>query len=105
MDRLFNLGPFPIEGNNLTINKRQYDYTEPYNTGHGVSERMIVDMSDTSEALHVLPTGESGLLGSPHYKDQIELYLGGQYHPLRMNREEVEKRNEGTLVLKPKMGK
>ena len=26
LDRLFNIGPFPIEGSHLTVNKRQYPY-------------------------------------------------------------------------------
>ena len=99
LDWIFNLGPFPVGGNNLTINKRQYSYDKPYHVNHGVSERMIVDLSNLDRCLHVLPTGESGQLRSPHHKDQIDLYLGGRYHPAWTGRSEVEKHSKETLIL------
>jgi penicillin amidase len=99
---IFNLGPFRVGGNNLTVNMKYYLYEEPYRVKHGVSERMIVDLSNTGGSLHVLPTGESGNLKSPHYKDQIDLYLGGRYHTAWTDRREVEKNSEATLILKPK---
>jgi penicillin amidase len=101
---IFNLGPFPVEGSHLTINMKQYSYEEPYRVIDGVSERMIVDLSNIRESLHVLPTGESGHLGSSHYQDQINLYLNGRYHTGWIDRLDVEKNREGTLVLKPKFG-
>ncbi|MBW1730914.1 MAG: penicillin acylase family protein [Deltaproteobacteria bacterium] len=61
-------------------------------------------MSIIENALHVLPTGESGLLKSPHYKDQIPLYLGGKYHPAWSDESQVKKNKEGELVLKPLKG-
>ena len=91
LDRLFNIGPFSIEGSHLTVNKRQYPYKTPYDATSGVSYRMIVDFSNMSVSQRVLPTGESGQLGSPHYKDQIDLYLSGRYRPARLERRDVEK--------------
>jgi penicillin amidase len=102
LDRLFNIGPFPMEGNHLTVNKRQYPYKNPYDATSGVSYRMIVDFSNMSVSQRVLPTGESGQLGSPHYKDQIDLYLSGRYRPAWLERTHVEKHAEGTLLLTPK---
>ena len=102
LDWIFNLGPFPVGGDNLTINKKQYPYEKPYRVNHGVSQRMIVDLSNMGGALHVLPTGESGHLKSPHYRDQIDLYLSGKYHPAWTNRADVEKNSEGILILRPK---
>jgi acyl-homoserine lactone acylase PvdQ len=49
----------------------------------------------------VLPTGESGLLGSAHYDDQVELYLHGKYHPIWLNRADVERHAEARLTLVP----
>jgi penicillin amidase len=101
---IFNLGPFPAGGSHLTINMRYYLYEEPYRTKHGVSERMIVDLSNIGGgSFHVLPTGESGHLKSPHYKDQIELYLSGRYHAGWTDRREIERNSEATLILKPKL--
>jgi penicillin amidase len=101
--RIFNLGPFRVGGNHLTVNKRQYSYEEPYRANIGVSERMIVDFSNIEGSLHVLPTGESGNLKSPHYQDQIDSYLGGGYRTAWMDRRDVEKNSEATLILKPKL--
>ncbi len=99
---IFNLGPFPVGGSHLTINKRQYLYEKPYRADHGVSMRIIVDLSNMEGSCRVLPTGESGHLGSPHYKDQTELYLSGRYHPEWTDRREAEKNSEAKLILRPK---
>ena len=81
LDRLFDLGPHPTSGSHLTVDKKQYDYNRPFTVREGVSQRMIVDLANPAVALHVLPTGESGLLGNAHSSDQIDLYLEGRYHP------------------------
>ena len=103
LNLLFNIGPFSIEGSHLTVNKRQYPYKDPYDATSGASYRMIVDFFNINVSQRVLPTGESGLLGSPHYKDQIDLYLSGQYRPAWLERPDVEKHAKGTLTLKPKI--
>ena len=52
-------------------------------------------------SLHVLPTGQSGQLKSPNYRDQIPLYLSGRYHPVWIGAGEAEKQSRGILTLKP----
>jgi penicillin G amidase len=84
------------------VNKKQYDYTRPFWVKVGVSQRMIVDLSNPAVALHVLPTGESGLLGNAHNSDQIDLYLEGRYHPSRLTRSDIEHQAEATLELIPR---
>jgi penicillin amidase len=102
LDRLFDLGPYPTSGSHLTVNKKQYDYNRPYSVREGVSQRMIVDLANPAVALHVLPTGESGLIGNAHSSDQIGLYLEGRYHPSWLTRSDIEHHAEGTLALKPR---
>jgi penicillin amidase len=102
LDRLFNIGPFPVGGSRQTINMKLYSYEKPYSAILGASYRMIVDFSNMSVAHHVLPTGQSGQLGSPHYKDQIDLYLNGRYRTAWFERSDIEKHAKGTLFLKPK---
>lgn len=101
LDRIFNLGPYPVDGNNLTVNKKQYSFEEAYKCNFGVSGRMIVDLSDMHRAFHVLPTGESGHLKSPHHSDQVDLYLQGRYHAAWTARSDVEKNKKSRLILKP----
>ncbi len=101
LNLIFNIGPFPVGGNLLTINKKKYSLDKPYNANHGVSMRMIVDLSNMDGSLHVLPTGESGQLKSPNYRDQLPLYLSGKYHPVWIDRRDAEEHSQGTLTLKP----
>jgi len=99
---IFNLGPFPVGGSHLTVNMRHYSYGKPYQVDHGVSERIIVDLSNPQNSLRVLPTGESGHLRSAHHKDQIDLYLSGRYHTGWMDRRDVERNREAALILRPR---
>jgi penicillin amidase len=64
---------------------------------------MIIDFSDMNASLRVIPTGQSGQLGSRHYKDQVGLYLVGQYHPDWTDRGDIEKHSEAVLIMKPAM--
>ena len=102
LDRLFDLGPHPTSGSHLTVDKKQYDYNRPFTVREGVSQRMIVDLANPAVAQHVLPTGDSGLLGNAHNSDQIDLYLKGRYHPSWLTRPDIEHHAEATLELKPR---
>lgn len=102
LNYIFNLGPFPVGGSLLTVNKKSYPYEMPYQSNHGASMRMIVDLSNMGNSLHVLPTGESGQLKSPHFEDQIDLYLNGRYHKAWIQQGEIDKHSQGRLVLKPR---
>lgn len=99
---LFNLGPFPAGGSGLTINKKAYDYQRPFEVKEGVSQRMLIDLSDPWNARHVLPTGQSGVLHNAHYRDQIDLYLKGADRVMPMQRADVEARCRGRLRLSPR---
>ncbi|KPJ77561.1 MAG: hypothetical protein AMJ54_07560 [Deltaproteobacteria bacterium SG8_13] len=104
LDRLFAIGPFPVGGNHLTVNKSMYHYADPFAAYHGASQRMIVDLASPQTAWHVLPTGQSGLLGNAHHQDQVELYLNGEYRQMRLNRADVEAHAQGKLLLVPAAG-
>jgi penicillin amidase len=102
LDRIFNLPAGEAGGNHLTVNMGLYRYTDPYRMVHGPSQRMLVDLADPATAWHVLPTGQSGLVGNPHYDDQIELYLDGAYHPSWLLPADVGQNLESRLTLIPK---
>ena len=46
------------------------------------ARRFVGEMSSTIQATEVIPGGNSGVLGSPHYADQLPLWLSNLYHPL-----------------------
>jgi penicillin amidase len=77
-------GPFPASGSGFTPNP---SYSGLFGAAiWGASERMIIDFSrwdhdfDTSKM--VIPGGSSGDPASPHYTDQLQLFLRGEYHGL-----------------------
>ncbi|MDR3712508.1 MAG: penicillin acylase family protein [Puia sp.] len=52
------------------------------NQFHGPSWRMIVQLTDKTEAYGVYPGGQSGNPGSPFYDDFIDKWAAGKYYPL-----------------------
>jgi len=49
---------------------------------HGPSWRMIVQLTDKTEAYGIYPGGQSGNPGSPFYDTFLDKWVAGQYNPL-----------------------
>ena len=99
--KFFNVGPFPIAGNKKVLNNQMYDRSADYYRVHaGPSTRRIIDFSDIEHAKAVIPTGQSGNPLSPHYRDQAELYLKGEYRTLLLNAGEIKAESK-LLTLTP----
>ncbi len=49
---------------------------------HGPSWRMIVQLTDKTEAYGIYPGGQSGNPGSPYYDTFLDKWVAGQYNPL-----------------------
>jgi len=83
MDKIFNLGPFPIAGGNEVVDKEGFVYSEDkvYQVQTGPAMRLLMDFSNPNAAIGVIPTGQSGNFMSPHYSDQMKLFLSGKYRP------------------------
>lgn len=52
--------------------------------------RIVLDFAEVEGAESVLPTGQSGNLFSPWYKDQTEMYATGGYRPMLMEKERIQ---------------
>jgi penicillin amidase len=98
---LFNRGPFPLPGHTSTVNKGEFP-DEDFRVKSGPSMRQITDLGDMGRALGILPAGQSGLPASPHYDDLLPLWLAGEYHPLLMDRKDIEEVTRGRLTLRPR---
>ncbi|MCA9873288.1 MAG: penicillin acylase family protein [Anaerolineales bacterium] len=101
IESLVNRGPFPADGGNSIVNATGWDPSNPAAIDWHPSMRMIVDLSNLNASQVVLPTGQSGHPYSPHYDDQILLYLNGQYHTMLWSRTAVEAAAQDTLTLQP----
>jgi penicillin G amidase len=97
----FNLGPVPASGHSQTVNKAEFTDASWAVTA-GPSLRQVTDLSNLDEALAIIPAGQSGIPASPHYGDLFPLWRNGEYHPLLMDRGDVERVAAGTLVLVPR---
>ncbi len=100
IERLFNRGPFAVDGASSAVNNIG-------NAGPGFeatslpSWRMVVDMADFTRAVAIHTTGQSGHAFHPHYDDMIPRWREGQYNPLLWTRDQVEAERAARLVLTP----
>ena len=79
VQHLAKLAPFsrlhlPIGGGTHCINAATGD--------HGPSWRMIVSLTDSTQAYGVYPGGQNGNPGSPYYDTFIDKWANGEYYPL-----------------------
>lgn len=102
MASLFNVGPFPLGGDSTTIWASGTSYHNlATDMMIGPPYRMIVDLADLDNSMSVLAPGQSGHPASPHYCDQVQAWLRGEYHPMLFRRESVEKATRHRLFLHP----
>ena len=102
LDRIFNVGPFPVAGSREVINQQLFLYaTGLKRVNAGPSTRRIVDFSRPERALGINPTGQSGYPFDRHYDDQAELFYTGQLRSQLMNREEILDERRRVLRLRP----
>jgi len=98
----FNVGPYLSGGSDKSPNAGSYSFSDPYTQTAGASMRRIVDFNNLNETQMVLPTGQSGLYNSPHYKDQASLFHSGQYRTTWFNESYIIKnKNFKRLILLP----
>ncbi len=73
---LFCRGPYPSAGAPTTVNTGEWHLWRPFEQALGASARFAADVGDTKWSV-VLPGGISGNFLSPHYGDQVPLWLYG----------------------------
>ena len=73
----------------MTPNAGGYSLLKGFNQTSGASMRRIVDFSDMNKTSMILPTGQSGLHNSPHYRDQAPLYHNGKYRETNFKKDYI----------------
>jgi Protein related to penicillin acylase len=95
----FNCGEYPMTGDETTVRASFNPYG--WKTTGGASCRLLFDLADLENSLGVITSGESGHYLSPHYQDQIPLYLNSLYHPLAFSAESLKRVKSKSLKLVP----
>lgn len=100
---IFNQGPFPVASGEAVINLMNQKEINPKMTPRvGPSKRRIIDLVHPENSWSVLPTGNSGNLGSPFYGDQIQMFLNGEHRLIRFTQSQIEKDSKYILKFVPR---
>ena len=73
----FSLGPFPVDGDGVTVSNSYYRHSRPYDQVVGASMRMLVTLSEPIRSRFVIVPGQAGNPASPYYRDQLEPWRRG----------------------------
>jgi penicillin G amidase len=99
-DAAFDVGPQPVDGGSHTLRNTGGELP-PHAASSGAEYRIVVDFAAPESFLAVQNIGNSGVPGSPHYRDQFEPWLRGEYHVVHLKRDRVEADCESTIVIEP----
>ncbi len=98
----FDRGPWPMPGSATTVAAFGGEWSgDDLPVGWGPSMRFVADTADPDRSLAVLPSGQSGHPGDPHYEDQVQDYLAGRLHPMHWSEAAITAATVATLELLP----
>ena len=101
MGYFMNIGTFPMGGSIFTVSPTVYHVEKSWEVTDAAGLRHIIDLSEQNNSLRIIAGGVSGNFMSPHYDDQVELWLNNEYRPFVLDREDVEKDVRYRLLMKP----
>lgn len=101
LDRLFNIGPFPLSGASTALMSGEYGLHDPFAVTVAASFRSVIDFSQPAVTWRVLPSGQSGQVLHRHYGDQTRLWLNGAYRTVLRRPEGDPPSGWSRLVLEP----
>ncbi len=94
----FDIGPAAVDGGSHTIRNTGGELP-PHEANSGAEYRIVVDFTDPDRFQAVQNIGNSGVPGSPHYKDQFEDWRNGRYHVVELHSARVAA--EATTHIRP----
>lgn len=91
-DKLFNVGSFPKSGTNEVVDKEGFIYSDDakITIKSGPAMRCILDFARPDSAIAIIPTGQSGNIMSPHYSDQAQMFVDGEYRQHIIRKENLQ---------------
>jgi penicillin amidase len=96
----YDIGPEPIDGGSHTVRNTGGEQP-PHNASSGAEYRIVMDFATPDFFLAVQNIGNSGIPGTPHYKDQFLPFIRGEYHTVHLKRAGVEADCESKTTIKP----
>jgi penicillin amidase len=100
-DAAFTIGPREVDGGSHTL-RNSGGELPPHTASSGAEYRIVVDFAAPDYFRAVQNIGNSGVPGSPHYQDQFEPWLRGEYHIVHLRRDKVEADCESTTIIEPR---
>jgi penicillin amidase len=103
LDKLFNVSAPPVMANEESVNKLAFKLNPDgiYSVRSGPAMRIILDFANVELSESVLPTGQSGNLFSPWYRDQAEMFANGEYRPQLMNESLIRNSSKKKITFRP----
>ena len=101
LERVFNREDDPVSGGSAVVNAMAFDDTEGYDVSTGPAMRMLVDLGRPDGGRWVNQSGASGHVSSPHYADQVELWIDRRTWPFVLSRGAVQAASTDRLLLEP----
>ncbi len=99
---LLGAGEYPDRGSRYTIKVADFFNSTRYESTFGVSYRQIVEMRPGDvRGWWVLPPGNHGSPLSPHYRDQVMMWLKGEYAPMWFSENDVKSNCTLAGIIKP----
>ena len=103
LDKVFNVGPFPIGGDTDTPFQTYVMAENAYGGElNSVSYRQTIDFADFDNSTIIMPLGNSANMASPFYKNQLDKWFKGESIAMCFSRKKVEEHKKHTLWLKKK---
>jgi len=98
--RLFGSTGWKVGGGSSTVDATAWDATVGYGVSSAPSMRMVVSVGTWDDSVWIDLTGVSGHPMSPHYRDQTERWVAGEYLDWAFTRGAVRDAGERVLRLR-----
>jgi len=101
LDRVLKLNSdtYGVGGSYHTV--EPYAFRDNFKAHHGASERHIFNTADWDKSLTVIPTGTSGIPGSPFYLSQTETYINNGFYSEPFSDAAVEAAKKYEMIFRP----
>ncbi len=83
-----DIGPAPVDGGSHTVRNTGGELP-PHAASSGAEYRIVVDFTEPDRFLAVQNIGNSGVPGSPNYRDQFHPWIDGTYHVVQLSPDAV----------------